>query len=286
MTRSTPSRDIERFLRTGEHDMLGTAWPGKTVAETAVTATASLREALVTAVLSRTRDATLPDNIDGTDHITITRNKVRPMVRGLFPAIEQPAVLDVLARSVVYLTPRNVEAILRAEMHMHSAWSLANLYLISCDVAPLSADVPETIGLSRATTCFVSMQYFGAGDRFDDVVVHEAAHIFHNCKRKRIGLKATRRREWLLDIAFGKRETFAYACEALSRIHELGPTLDARRRLLSEVEAGPMPSDKTVDASELIDILHEAVSARNGWKRILQRCGPPGHRTTTMGAPT
>ena len=132
---------------------------------------------------------------------------------------------------------------------------LANLYLLSCDVEPLSSEAPQIIGLSQATTCFISMQYFGGGDRFDDVVVHEAAHIFHNCKRERVGLKGTRRLEWLLDIAFGKRETFAYACEVLSRIHELGDSASDRRRLLSEVEAGPMPADASVDASEFIDIL-------------------------------
>jgi len=55
-----------------------------------------------------------------------------------------------------------------------------------------------------------------------DYAIHEAAHIFHNCKREMIGLPATRRREWLLDIDYAKRETFAYACEAYSRILELG----------------------------------------------------------------
>ena len=286
MQKPTPKQEIERFLRTGKHDMLGAAWPGKTVTETSVTATAALRDALVAAVLCRTRHATLPDTIEATDLVAVTRKKVRPMVQGLFPVHEQPIVLDVLGRSVIYLTSRNIEAILRDEMYLHTAWSLANLYLLSCDAELLSEEAPQIVGLSQATTCFVSMQYLRGGGRFDDVVVHEAAHIFHNCKRERVGLKGTRRREWLLDIAFGRRETFAYACEALSRIHELGDSAIARRRLLSEVEAGSMPSDKSVDASEFIDILREAVGARNGWKRILQRCAPPERRATTMGAST
>jgi hypothetical protein len=37
-----------------------------------------------------------------------------------------------------------------------------------------------------------------------------------------MGLPYTRRREWPLELAFAKRETFAYACEAYSRILELG----------------------------------------------------------------
>ena len=68
--------------------------------------------------------------------------------------------------------------------------------------------------LSEETTCYVSPAYFGEEDPFADVVVHEVAHIFHNCKRHKAGLRQTRRREWLLDIEFRKRETFAYACEA------------------------------------------------------------------------
>jgi len=177
--------------------------------------------------------------LEATDLVAVTRARVSPMVRGLFPAHEQPTVLDVLAQSVIYLTPRNIEAILRGELHLHTVWDLANLYLLSCDAEPFSPDAPQIIGLSQATTCYVSMQYFRMGDRFEDVVVHEAAHIFHNCKRERIGLEGTRRREWLLEVDFRKRETFGHACEVLSRIYELGDSARARRELLSEVEAVP-----------------------------------------------
>lgn len=106
-------------------------------------------------------------------------------------------------------------------------------------------------------------------------MVHEAAHIFHNCKRETIGLRETRRREWLLEIDYAKRETFAYSCEAYSRILELGKTSSARRRLLPELSEGSMPPDERVEGAEYVDILREAVSARNGWKRILDRCSPP-----------
>ena len=137
---------------------------------------------------------------------------------------------------------------------------------------------PDIIGLSEGTTCYVSMRYFDGGDRFDDVVVHEAAHVFHNCKREHIGFSATRRREYLLDIDSRMREPFAYACEALSRIQELGASKNERRALLDQFEAGPGPSDTRVTATELIDMLREAVPARNGWKRILQRCAPHPNR--------
>jgi hypothetical protein len=39
-----------------------------------------------------------------------------------------------------------------------------------------------------------------------------------------------------------------------------------------------MPSDDRVDADEYVDILREAVAARNGWKRILARCAPAKKR--------
>ena len=59
-----------------------------------------------------------------------------------------------------------------------------------------------------------------------------------------------------------------------SRILEHGKTRSERNRLLSEHTEGPMPPDDLVDKDEYIDILREAVSARNGWKRILERCSP------------
>ena len=42
-----------------------------------------------------------------------------------------------------------------------------------------------------------------------------------------------------------------------------------------EYAEGWVPSTDRVDQEELVDILAEAVSARNGWKRILKRCAPP-----------
>ena len=116
-----------------------------------------------------------------------------------------------------------------------TAWNLANLYLRSFDAELLAEDAPAILGLSEETTCFVSFEYFRCGNRFADYVVHEVAHIFHNCKRRAIGLKEVRRREWLLDIDFGRRETFAYACEAYSRILELSGRVQARRDLLADI---------------------------------------------------
>lgn len=274
--RRHPEKEIERYLRTGEHDNLYySAWPGGGFFARAELGHAALRQALVVEVRKRTTHAVVPEALLGLDMIAFTRAKVEPMVRGLFPRREQDTVLEVLGRSVIFLTPTNIEAIL-GETHWHqTAWILANLYLASVGVELLSDDAPRIVGLSEETTCYVSAEYFRPDGRFEDFVVHEAAHIFHNCKRRTIGLRETRRREWLLELEFAKRETFAYACEAYSRILEHGDGPADRRRLLAELAQGPMPVEEHIDADECVDILREAVGARNGWKRILEQCSPP-----------
>ena len=161
---------------------------------------------------------------------------------------------------------------------LSTAWNLANLYLLGCGVEPLSKDAPEIVGLSEATTCYVSTAYFHPERRLEDFVVHEAAHVFHNCKRKTIGLPTVGRREWLLDIDFAKRELFAYACEAYSCLVTLGDTSASRKSLLAEIQANWAPSDDRVNVKEYISTLSDAVDARNGWKRILERCSPPSRR--------
>lgn len=88
-----------------------------------------------------------------------------------------------------------------------------------------------------------------------------------------MGLRSTRRREWLVDIEFRKRETFAYACEAYSRILEQAPRPSDRVKLLEEYAEGPMPNDDRVNPDELMAILREAVTKRNGWKAIHRGCG-------------
>lgn len=162
---------------------------------------------------------------------------------------------------------------LQSEGFLHQAWTIANLYLGSIDADLLGEQAPRIAGLSQETTCFVSLRYFEEDDPFADFVVHEAAHIFHNCKRATLRLPHMRRREWLLEIAFQKRETFAYACEAYSRIVERKVGSAERAGLVEQYAAGPMPSDESVAAEEVVDILRAAVGARNGWKKILERCG-------------
>lgn len=268
---------VKRYLRTGDldDDPFWYAWPGEDLFVRAKHGNTALRDALISTVKARTAHATAPKELVGLNVAAFTRTKVEPMVRALFQAIEQEPVLDVLSRSVIFLSPDTIDTVLKETRCLKTSWQLANLYLASCDTDLLAEDVQPILGLSEETTCYVTMEYFRARKRFDDYVVHEAAHLFHNCKRKTIGLQETRRHEWPLDIDYAKRETFAYACEAYSRILELGDRPQARRMLLAELDETWTPPDARVDADELIDILREAVDARNGWKRILKRCSPP-----------
>jgi len=101
-------------------------------------------------------------------------------------------------------------------------------------------------------------------------------HKFHNCKRRSAGLPQTRRNEWLLDIAFRKRETFAYACEFYSLILQRPAEAVLRRHLAAGLVSSWAVSDDRVDAQELADIVLEAAASRAGWKVILRRCRQPG----------
>jgi hypothetical protein len=136
----------------------------------------------------------------------------------------------------------------------------------------LGGEQNAILGMNEETTCYVSTEYLVDQDRYADYVVHEVAHIFHNCKRRTLGLPHSRSKEWLLDIAYAKRETFAYACEFYSRILEQERDRAGRSALLASFAESQKCPDGRVDADELIDVLKEAVAARNGWKRILVRC--------------
>jgi hypothetical protein len=277
----SPQSEIARYLRTGEHDILFKTWPGNHVLDCCQRGTADLRRALVREVKVRTKRVAMAvsDALVELDCEGFARKKVAPMVRGLFPIVEQQVLLDTLARSLVFLTPDTIEAVLNKE-DPGTAWDLANMYLLSCGAKLLADDAPRAVGMSVGTTCFVSMDYFRANHRFADFVVHEAAHIFHNCKRRTLGLPETRRREWLLEIDFKKRETFAYACEAYSRILELANGPQARRKLYQELESGPQLVNAPACAQDYLEAVRAAIAARNGWKRILHACAPPRARRT------
>ncbi len=262
--------EIARYLRTGESDPYCAAWPGAVV-ERVAAARADLREALAREVrrLAQAGSASALPDVDIAAH---TRRKVAPMVRGLFSRAEQEVVLELLERSVVFVTSETIGPLIAEASWNGSAWDLANLYLASVDAPLLGDDAPALVGISEETTCYVSVAYFDDDDPFADFIVHEAAHIFHNCKRGSAGLKQTHTREWLLDIEYTKRETFAYACEVYARILERGTRPAERIALAAEFAKRQDAPDDRVDPQELAHIVSAAASARNGWKRIYARC--------------
>ncbi|WP_408891617.1 hypothetical protein ACJ2CR_19330 [Myxococcus faecalis] len=282
------ANEVQHFLRTGDHDAHCRAWPGDRI-ERERRAHEELRQALIEEVQRRTATGPVEERLQGVDTVTLTRRKVEPMVRGLFPALEQDAVLSLLENSVVFLTPANIVEVLLESSWLSTAWDLANLYLLSVGAELLGPEAPQLLGLSEGTTCYVSLSYFDETSPFADYLVHEAAHVFHNCKRHDVGLPETRRREWLLNIDYRKRETFAYACEAYSRILETGGSRQARMALANDYATSAALCDERVSVREVVEAVREAAAARNGWTRILARCAPStsaGTRASVTAATT
>jgi hypothetical protein len=268
----TIAKQVERYLLTGESDPLYFAWSGDFM-ERAHRAHQDLRGALVGAV-KRLAEGRTHRPLPQIDAVALTRSKVEPMVRGLFPHAEQNTVLATLEGSVIFLTTATIERVLLRRGFHSLAWTLANLYLASVGAPLLAPHAPRLVGLSDETTCYVSAEYFAEDDPFADFIVHEAAHVFHNCKRAKLGLPRTRKREWLLDIDYRKRETFAYSCEAYARVLERSKN-PAERRAMAEYYARAVRNwEERVDDAEVAEILQAATAARNGWKVILAQCAP------------
>jgi hypothetical protein len=99
-------------------------------------------------------------------------------------------------------------------------------------------------------------------DTFADFIVHEVAHIFHNCKRATIGFRETRTKVWLLNIEYRKRGTFAYSCEAYAQILERGMNSLERRALAEEYGTEARIPDEGVDPTE------SRVSSRKRRRRV------------------
>ena len=268
----TIADEVERYLRTGKPDPHLAAWSGGFM-ERANRAHDDLRGALVHEV-RRLSEGRTQEPLPQADTIALTRAKVEPMVRGLFPRAEQGVVLATLEKSVIFVTSTNIEPLLLEDGFDSSAWTLANLYLASVGADLLAEDAPRLVGLSEETTCYVSPEYFAEDDPFADFLVHEVAHIFHNCKRRTVGLRETRTKEWLLDIDFRKRETFAYSCEAYARVLERVKRPAERRELAEAYGTDVRISEERVDPAEVASIVQAAAAARNGWKVILARCAP------------
>ena len=105
--------EIDRFLRTGTHDQKYGAWSGDFLSR-ARTGTNDLKQALVAEVLDRAAGRADDADTAGVAIEALARQKVEPMVRGLFHRDEQEPVIELLARSVVLVTAANIVPIIEA----------------------------------------------------------------------------------------------------------------------------------------------------------------------------
>ena len=163
-TQRAVAQEIERYLRTGESDPYRSAWSGGFL-QREERAHDDLRNALVREIRRLTAGLS-QEPLPESDTVSLTRAKVEPMVRGLFPKAEQDLVLAMLERSVIFVTGANIESLLLECSFDGSAWTLANLYLASVGAELLGEDAPRLVGLSEETTCYVSPEYFPSGRSF------------------------------------------------------------------------------------------------------------------------
>jgi hypothetical protein len=265
---------VRHYLETGNHDPNVHLWQGQNYLDAEIRTDRALRGALIAAVKCHSGAVVSPQSLAAGDISVMARSKIAPMVNGLFPQTERAQVISLLEHSAVFLTTGNIEAVLTSAPWLSTAWDLANLYLASIGAKALSPEARGIVGLSEETTCYISIEYLldPNPEPFSDYLVHEAAHVFHNCRREALGLKHSRNQRHLLKINYRMRETFAYCCEAYSRILVLDDTPAGRLALLEQHAADYRLTDDSVNQEEYHDILREAVMARNGWKRILKRC--------------
>src|SRR3989338_657992 len=145
--KAKPKKAIEHFLRTGDYDPVYVAWPGNDAFQRCRNGDHALRSALVQEVHRRSEGASHP-KVAVLDCRAFTRQKVEPMVRGLFPLAEQENVLAVLEKSVVFLTADNIESVILNASFPDIARDLANLYLESVGAGLLGPDARRIVGLS------------------------------------------------------------------------------------------------------------------------------------------
>ena len=118
---SFPEHCIQRYLLTGEHAEALHTWAGENAFASARLGHAALLNALVAAVKTRVPRVTVPSALANLDVVAFTREKVAPMVKGLFPEDEQACVLEVLGRAVVFLTPANIDTVLASMRYLGTA---------------------------------------------------------------------------------------------------------------------------------------------------------------------
>lgn len=270
---SMVAKEIARYLNTGESDSCPLGYADNAIQSMACHKRLLL-QALCTEVKRRARGLPKPFHSKTLNLMPSTQYALHRMIAGLFPKAEREIVRTVVDRSIVFLSADVVYQAINAVSFLHTAWIIANVYLESINGKPFAPRAEVPVGFNEEMICYVSTRHFETKNPFANYVVHEAAHIFHNCKRNSLRLPYSKKKEWLLDIDFRKRETFAYGCEFYGCIHYQTKSSKDRRLKLGAFASQLQIVDARVDQTELLDILSEAVGKRNGWKIILKRCSP------------
>lgn len=273
---STPNDDVRLYLETGKYDQLAHGWPGRNIWDQWAARSAAMREALIARVAPHV-ERQPKSNLAAELHVE-ARRRIAPMVRALFVEQEQDVVLDAISSGFVLISADTIIPLLQDETDLKTAWRLAMMFLKGASALEIKGEDVDAVGMNDGLASYIIADEVFPSAPFMDVIVHEAAHAFHNCKRAGLGLAATRYREWLLNIAYGKRETFAYACEAYSRIVADAHSVRDRRAYLEELKRSPPPPDDRVDYTEYLHIMAHAIEGRNGWRRILAACAPAPRR--------
>src|SRR5512146_57953 len=103
MDDETEAARIRHYPETGEADLDPREWPGVNIFEQGRNQHAALSGALIAEVRRRSVNAVPPPLPPGLDLAAFTRDRVAPMVDGLFPAPERLPVMRLLERAVVFL---------------------------------------------------------------------------------------------------------------------------------------------------------------------------------------
>lgn len=273
--------EVAHYLATGEHDPNNwRLYPGKTAMEQMAAQAETLRRALVLRVsrLEAGCDAVaVPADRTSRSYLEL---KLAPMVNGIFGPEDRAVVLETLVESITFLTRDEVYRVLTESGWPRTNWDVARIWLDSIGAEPLSSSADGLLGLSENQRCYVSLRYFEdlEADTFTDYVVHEAAHLLHNNKRRYLALPERGRSEWLLDLDFRKRELFAYACEFWSRISASAQARKDRMALIDELSPRLENFESEFDADEMEDMLRAVARARYPWRVLARACKPAPRR--------
>ncbi|MBN9417774.1 hypothetical protein ABS71_20120 [bacterium SCN 62-11] len=204
-----------------------------------------LRQLLLAQIGHRTGNLPFQPTLE-TDLREVRRRKVITIVEALFAEEEWAGVLRSLDRSVALLDASNIEPLLLEVASDQTACQVANLYLRS---RGFHTSGGESTGCSDHERCYLTSEYFWHNNPFADFLVYDCARTI--CDQA------------LLSIASERRELFARACEAYSRVLELATRKAARLQLVEEMNSDGM-------FGPVAELVGEAVRARNGWKVLLR----------------